>query len=238
MTNHDGLPVAAAFRPSAYTAAVLRQLLERRVFLKDASVLDIGCGCGILLAGAGEMGATSLCGVDIEPAAVNEARRLLTGPGAARFAGAHKEVLQGSLFEPVAGRTFDVILANLPHFPMDHVPIEERLATWSSGGDDGRRLLDPVIDGIGAHLVPGGWALIAHNAFIGLDATRERAAAQGLEARVVDTILVPLEPRKLAWMTAEVLEREIGRTIHRFADHVFAEVAVLHLRHLASGTAA
>lgn len=219
---------SAAFRPSAYTALVLKQLLQRRARLQGASVLDIGCGSGVLLAGAGRLGAGALCGVDIEPAAVAATRKQLDGPGTGITA-KRIEALQGSLFAPVAGRRFDVILANLPHFPMDHIPLDERLATWSSGGDDGRALLDPVIDGIEAHLAPDGWALVAHNAFIGLEATRARAARHGLTAAVVDSILVPLPPDKLAWMTPEVQAREAGRTIHAFGDHVFAEVAVLQL---------
>ena len=80
MTGPDTI-ASAAFRPSAYTALVLKQLLQRRARLQGASVLDIGCGSGVLLAGAGRLGAGALCGVDIEPAAVAATRTQLTGAG-------------------------------------------------------------------------------------------------------------------------------------------------------------
>ncbi|MEM8728923.1 MAG: 50S ribosomal protein L11 methyltransferase [Pseudomonadota bacterium] len=216
----------SAFRPSAYSAALLKHLLLRKAFVHGADVLDIGCGSGVLLHAAAGLGARGVFGVDIEPAAVAETRRVLDtlGPGVA------VDVRQGSLYAPVGERRFDVILANLPHFPMEHLALDERLASWSSGGGDGRHLLDPVIDGIGVHLQPDGFALIAHNAFVGLEKTRETADAHELAVEVIDTVMVPLPPEKLACMTPQVLNRETGQTIHRVGAYVFAEVAVLMLR--------
>ena len=60
------------------------------------------------------------------------------------------------------------------------MPIPGRLPTWSAGGADGRALLDPFLEGLAAHLAPGGRAVITHNAFVGLERSREivaRAAA-------------------------------------------------------------
>ena len=228
MTKAD----AFAFRPSAYTALVLRQVLAHGPRIAGGRVLDIGCGSGVLLAAAADMGAGSLCGVDIEPAAVQETARLL---GALTTA-ARVEALHGSLYAPVAGRHFDVILANLPHFPMDHAAIDARLSSWSDGGDSGRRLLDPVLAGLGAHLAPGGLAIVAHNAFVGLEATQDIASAQGLTARVIDAMTVPIAPEKLGHMTVEVLDREMGRSLHRHGGHVFAEVLALAIEHAGDGT--
>ena len=142
-------------------------------------MLEIGCGSGVLLAAAGRLGAAALCGVDLEPAAVATTRTLLLDLDLA----AAIEVHQGDLFAPVHGRRFDLILANLPHFPMEPAPIGDRLPTWSSGGADGRRLLDPFLAGLGDHLAPGGRAVIAHNAFVGLEATRRAAQRDGLARR-------------------------------------------------------
>ena len=44
---------------------------------------------------------------------------------------------------------------------------------------------------------------------------------------VADTLLVPLPPAKLARMTPAVLQRESGRSIHRFGAYAFGEVHVL-----------
>ena len=222
MTTAD----ATAFRPSAYSALVIRQLLRHRDRVAGARVLDLGCGGGVLLAAARDLGAAGLCGVDIEPAALAETTRLLAEapPG-----GPTADIRPGSLFGPFGGERFDMVLANLPHFPMDHAAIDTRLPSWSDGGDDGRRLLDPVIAGLGDHLAPGGMALVAHNAFVGLPATRALARDHGLEARVIDGMTVPIAREKLTHMTPAVLTREMGATLHQFGGHVFAEVLVLRI---------
>lgn len=226
MTAIDALVAASAFRPSVHTSAVLRQVLLRRERFRGARVLDIGCGSGVLLEAAAELGAKGLFGVDVEQAAIEETERLLS----TLDTGAKVETALGYLCDPVAGRRFDVVLANLPHFPMRAASVGGRLSTWSDGGEDGRRLLGPMVAGLGQHLAPGGCAVIAHNAFTDLDETRRVVAAQGLEMEIVDTVLIPLPPEKLAWMTPAVLDREAGRTIHRFGGHVFTEVAVLFLQ--------
>ena len=57
---------------------------------------------------------------------------------------------------PVAGRRFDLIVANLPHFPMERSDVPGRLPTWSAGGTDGRALLDPFLEGL-AGASGAGW---------------------------------------------------------------------------------
>ena len=67
-----------------------------------------------------------------------------------------------------------------------------RLPTWSAGGADGRRLLDPFLEGLRHHLAPGGRAIITHNSFIGLDRSRAILAGIGLTLRIAQTTLVNL----------------------------------------------
>ena len=81
------------------------------------------------------------------------------------------------MWRPVAGRRFDLIVANLPNSPHPQVSISGRPPNWSAGGPDGRLLVDAFIDGLAAHLAPGGRALMTHNSYIGLDRTREAAAS-------------------------------------------------------------
>ena len=183
-----------AFWPSQYTAALLHVLRLHAEWVRGARVLEIGCGSGVLLAAAGALGAAALCGVDVEPAAVAATRRLLLGLDL----DAEVEVYRGDLFTPVNGRRFDLIVANLPHFPMEAAAIGDRLPTWSSGGADGRSLLDPFVAGLGGHLAPSGRAVIAHNAFVDLDATRAAALRQGLRVDVTAAMLVDLAPPKLS----------------------------------------
>ncbi len=186
-------------------------------------MLDVGCGSGVLLAAAGELGAAAVCGVDIESDAVAASARLL----ASLDLEGDVETHQGHLFDPVRSRRFDLILANLPHFPMAPAPIDGRLPSWSCGGVDGRALLGPFIANLGDHLARRGRAVVLHNAFVDLEATRMAAGRQGLQVNVADSLLLPLPPAKLARMTPAILQRESGRSIHRFGTYDFGDVHVL-----------
>ncbi|MEM6849981.1 MAG: 50S ribosomal protein L11 methyltransferase, partial [Pseudomonadota bacterium] len=118
---NDTLQSANALRPSDYTAALVRRMQLSPSWVRGARVLDVGCGSGLLLAAAGDLGAASLTGVDVEPDAVAASRALLRGVGH----GTHSDIVQGDMFAPVGERRFDLIVANLPHFPMAEVGAEE-----------------------------------------------------------------------------------------------------------------
>ena len=122
-------------------------------------------------------------------------------------------------------------MANLPHFPMEPAAIGHRLPTWSAGGADGRALLGPFVAGLGEHLTSSGRAVIAHNAFVDLDATKAAARRQGLRVDVAATLLVDLPPPKLARLTPEVLQREAGRSIHLYGGLAFGEMLVVTISH-------
>jgi methylase of polypeptide subunit release factors len=216
----------AALRPSEYTAALIQVLQARRAMVRGARVLEIGSGSGVVLAALGALGAASLCGIDIEEDAVTSGMLLLDGLGHGKAAEFH----QGDMWLPVGARRFDLIVANLPHFPMtDDVAVSGRLPTWSAGGADGRRLLDPFLEGLGEHLVPGGRAFITHNAFVGVERSRAILAGIGFALQVVLTTLVNLSDEKLARMTRRVLAAEEGRTIHRYGPYAFAEVHIAEI---------
>ncbi|OFX03730.1 MAG: hypothetical protein A3D94_00060 [Alphaproteobacteria bacterium RIFCSPHIGHO2_12_FULL_66_14] len=219
------LPVPAALRPSEYTAALIQALRLDAGRVRGVGVLEIGCGSGVVLAALGTMGAASLCGIDIEHDAVAASTALLDDLGQ----GAVAELHRGDMWRPVAGRRFDLIVANLPHFPMEAVEVAGRLPTWSSGGADGRSLLDPFLEGLRDHLAPGGRAVITHNAFDDLDRSRALLAKNALSLRIILTTLVYISPEKLARMTADVLRAEEGRTIHRHGPYTFGELHIVEI---------
>jgi methylase of polypeptide subunit release factors len=215
----------AALRPSEYTAALIQVLQKRRNCVAGARVLEVGSGSGVVLAALGALGAASLCGIDIEEDAVASGMLLLDELGHGEVAEFHR----GDMWSPVGERRFDLIVANLPHFPMTEGAVPCRRPTWSAGGADGRALLDPFLEGLAQHLMPNGRAIITHNAFVGLERSRELASRAGFALEIVLTTLVNLSDAKLERMTPGVLEREEGGTIHRYGPYAFAEVHIVEI---------
>lgn len=215
----------AALRPSEYTAALIQVLQAKQHLVRGSTALEIGSGSGVVLAALGALGAASLCGIDIEEDAVTSGMLLLAELGHGQTAELHL----GDMWLPVADRRFDLIVANLPHFPMDRSDVPGRLPTWSAGGADGRALLDPFLEGLPRHLEPEGRAVITHNAFVGLDCSQTILADLGFELRVALTTLVYIPDDKLERMSAAVLGAEDGRTIHRYGPYAFGEVHILEI---------
>ncbi|MCU1292886.1 MAG: methyltransferase small [Bryobacterales bacterium] len=59
--------------------------------------------------------------------------------------------VQGDLYEPVEGLHFDRIVAHPPY-----VPAEEQKLMFRDGGQDGEQILRGIVQGLPAHLTPGG----------------------------------------------------------------------------------
>lgn len=211
-----------ALRPSEYTSALIQALRSEPERVRGKEVLEIGSGSGVVLAVLGALGAGSVCGIDIEADAIEASSRLL-----ARLGHDNAEFLHGDMWRPVCGRRFDLIVANLPNSPHPQVSISGRPANWSAGGPDGRLLVDAFIDGLAAHLAPGGRALMTHNSYIGVDRTRAAAARHGLSCDVRLSILVYVPEEKLALMTPSLVQAEEGRSLHSFGPYTFGEIHIV-----------
>ena len=120
------------------------------------SVFDLGTGCGIQALRA-RRHAERVVATDISENALAFARfnALLNGV-------TDIDVRAGSLFEPVAGETFDRIVSNPPFVitpRRDDVPAYE----YRDGGMQGDDLVAAVFAGVGEHLAPGGIAQFLGN---------------------------------------------------------------------------
>ncbi|WP_067541832.1 putative protein N(5)-glutamine methyltransferase [Nocardia crassostreae] len=171
-----GLRVAVApdvFVPRQRTAFLVDQAIDlgrnkiRETTTRSALVaLDMCCGCGALgLAFATELAAegihVDLTASDIEPAAIECARRNLAPVGA--------QVLEGDLFDPIptdlAGRV-DILLANTPYVPTTEIawmPPEARdhePRAALDGGPDGLDILRRIAAVATHWLAPGGHLLV------------------------------------------------------------------------------
>lgn len=97
----------AAFGTGTHaTTSMCLELIED--YCENASVLDVGCGSGILGIGAALLGAESVLGVDIDPVAVKVAKENAEMNGVAKL----MDFTVGDLTEKVSGM-FDVVCANI-----------------------------------------------------------------------------------------------------------------------------
>lgn len=213
---------AHLFRPSLYTAAMVRVLEAECQSRPLASVLDVGVGAGVLLAVLGRCGATELWGVDINPDAIHAANSLLD----ACSARTPRRLLLGDLWDPLpVERKFDVIAANLPHFP-GAVEQDDRDVRW--GGGDGRALMSRFLRGLPDHMQQDGVAYLTHHDLVGLAETDEILKSLGLVRRTVWETTVFEPPQRMHAVSPEVLARN-GASLRKFGGYAFVDARILKI---------
>ncbi|SPT54275.1 Ribosomal RNA small subunit methyltransferase C [Actinomyces bovis] len=122
------------------------------------TALDLGCGCGIqtlyLLRHCQQVTTTDISARALSFTAFNTA---LAGVKPGRL-----ELLQGSFLEPVAGRNFDLVVTN-PPFVITPPAVREAGLALMEYRDAGGPVLPTLVPGLGAHLAPGGTAVMLGN---------------------------------------------------------------------------
>lgn len=145
--------------PRHDTEVLVAEALMRK---PDAhSILDIGTGSGCIAVALRKQIANAIVtATDISEAALSVARR-----NAARH-GVSIEFLVGSVFAPVAGRRFDLIVSNPPYIPSaDIETLDQEVRDYDprsalDGGGDGLDIYRLIIPSAVDHLHPGGWLLV------------------------------------------------------------------------------
>ena len=142
-------------------------------------VLEIGSGLGlaaVLLAKAG----ARVVATDVLPEAVEAIR------ANASLNGVAVDARLGDCYAPVAGERFELICANAPQMPTPPGRARrDARAAADNGGTDGWEVLDRVVRGAPAHLVPGGRLVFSIFAFLGRKSAFARLEAAGLEPVLV-----------------------------------------------------
>jgi SAM-dependent methyltransferase len=64
---------------------------------------------------------------------------------------ANATMVQGDVYEPVLGKTFDVITAHPPY-----IPSFDNALVFRDGGEDGEQVVRVILEGLARHLRPGG----------------------------------------------------------------------------------
>lgn len=129
---------------------------------REWKVLDVGTGSGaIAISLAHERPRARLTATDISSKALQVAR---TNADELRV-GENIRFLEGSLFEPLEGELFDLIVSNPPYLAKStagalapELAHEPELALF--GGEDGYAVLRPFAAQVKERLEPGGWVVV------------------------------------------------------------------------------
>ena len=147
---------ARALVPRPETEVLVERALALVADRAAPAVVDVGTGTGaIALSVAKERPDAQVTAIDVSADAL-----ALTAENAGRNGLRERlELLAGNLLEPVAGRRFDLVVANLPYVghgePVDPEVAEYEPAEAVYAGADGRALLDRLAEQLPPCLRPG-----------------------------------------------------------------------------------
>ena len=136
------------FRPTQTS----REMAESLVIHPGDTVIDVGCGSGVLSFVAARLGAGTVYGTEVNEHAVVFARRNAELLGLADVV----EVRQGSLFEPVEGIKADVVIGDVSGVPDELAALSDWFPGGFSGGPTGAEVPVAMLEAAQAHLRPGG----------------------------------------------------------------------------------
>lgn len=178
--EHDdgGRPSLAERRdmPDVYQPAEDSHLLAtaaREDVRADERALDVGTGSGYVASALADAGAAGVAS-DLNPTACEHAR----DEGV--------PVVRGDLLSPFRDAAFDLVTFNPPYLPTpEHREWDDWMERALSGGEDGRRLVDPFLDDVTRVLSSEGRALLLVSSLTDVDAVQRYADEQGLAGDVV-----------------------------------------------------
>lgn len=126
-----------------------------------SSILDIGVGSGcIAVSLAKSLPEADVWGVEMSPEALDLARKN------AEHHGVTVTFVEGSLFAPLSGKRFDLIVSNPPYIPTaDLATLQPEVRDYEpkqalDGGADGLDFYRSIVSAAPAHLSPEGWLMV------------------------------------------------------------------------------
>lgn len=135
--------------PPSRTTEVIASAIE---VTPGETVIDVGCGSGVLSFVASRLGAGRVYGSDISPEAVEVAGRNAVALGLDD----RTEFRLGSLLEPFEGVTADVIIGDVSGIPDEVAEISGWFPGGFAGGPTGAEVPVALIEEVADHLRPGG----------------------------------------------------------------------------------
>ncbi len=172
MTDDDPRLADVRDVKQVYQAAEDSHLLaETAVNYADADdlVVDVGTGSGYVADRVADETGARVVGTDLNPLACRQASN------------GGVEAVRANLLDPFRTDSVDLVVCNPPYLP---TPPDREWNDWMeyalSGGDDGRAVIDPFLEGLRRPLKPDGEALLLCSSLTGIDAVRAKARSNGL----------------------------------------------------------
>ena len=175
-------------------SSTLAQLTIRRPV---GAALDLGTGCGVQTLHLAAH-TTTVTATDVNPRTLELAALTLA------LNGVSAELLDGSLYEPVAGRRFDLITTNPPYVMSPPREGEDRLA-YRETGYRGDAMMEHLVRRAVDHLNPDGTCQILGNwAHVAGQPWQERlgewVAGTGLDAHIVQREVLDVPAYVELWL--------------------------------------
>lgn len=136
------------FAPT-HTSRTIAEALEVQ---PGDTVIDVGCGSGVLSFVAARLGAHRVIGCDISEEAVEVARRNAAELGLDD----RVEFRVGSLFDPVRDLRADLVIGDVSGIPDEIAQVAGWFPDGRAGGPTGAELPSAMLESLGDTLKPGG----------------------------------------------------------------------------------
>ena len=167
--------------PNVYAGWLDSELLCEVIQIpKDAVVLDLCTGTGVIAIKAAQLGAKQVVAIDLNPEAVKSAK---LNADALRV---NVDVREGSLFEPVSGMTFDTIIINPPYINHEAADKTE-ICFWDAGNSVTRQFFDTYKD----YLKPGGKVYLAWGDFADMGLLQDLAIKHNVQLKLLGSKVTP-----------------------------------------------
>jgi SAM-dependent methyltransferase len=146
-------PFSIVLNPGVFSPThTSRTLAEALEIGPDDTVIDVGCGSGVLSFVAARLGARHVIGCDISEEAVHAARENASRLGLSD----RVEFRVGSLLEPVRDQQASVLIGDVSGIPDEIAEVTGWFPDGRAGGPTGAELPKMMIESIGDTLQHGG----------------------------------------------------------------------------------
>ncbi|MEO8476052.1 MAG: 50S ribosomal protein L11 methyltransferase [Actinomycetota bacterium] len=146
-------PFSLTLRPGVFSpTSTSRTLAEALEIGPDDTVIDVGCGSGVLAFVAARLGAKKVYGCDLSAPAVEAARENAVRLGLDAVC----EFREGNLLDPVRDVRATVLIGDVSGIPDELAALSGWFDRIPAGGPTGAELPSALLVSIGDTLAPGG----------------------------------------------------------------------------------